>query len=191
MKAWWIIPNRDQRDDILASDGHSIRPLKEILDPALRPEGFSHGVPNEILQRCGPQAGGEILFAQSFPRWNGKKRLFVISAPAGLDSSGRVVHLGVLFILEPQERPQFDLAYDALSAEDQAYARTLIHRMTSREREDLWARSVRELAEPAPSGPATNVALHRSCIPFSSLYEVKAGGPIRKLRFGRRRLLEV
>jgi hypothetical protein len=190
MKAWWILPNRDQRDDILASDGHSIRPLKEILDPKLRPEGFSHGVPNELLQICGLEAVSQILFAQRFPHWDGNKQLFFVSAPAGVDSSGRVVHLGLLFILDPQERPRFDLPYAELSSEDQVYARALIQRMTSPEREDSWARSVRELAElPPTSGPATNVALHRSAVPFSSLYDAGPGGLTRKSRFGRKRRL--
>jgi len=189
MKAWWIIPNRDQRDDILASDGHTIQPLKEILDPRLRPEGFSHGVPNELLERCG-ESLGQILFAQKFPRWDGNKQLFFVCTPAGVDSSGRVVHLGLLFILEPQERPQFDLPCAALSAEDQAYALTLIHRMTSPAHQDSWALSVRELAElPSNRGPVTNVALHRSAVPFSSLYDAGPGGLTRKFRFGRKRSL--
>jgi len=190
MQAWWIIPNRDKRDDILASDGHTVRPLKEILDPALRPAGFSHGVPSELLQRCRLEGLSEILFAQKFPRWDGNKQLFLISAPAGVDSSGRVVHLGLVFILDPQELPRFDLPYAALSGEDQTYARILVHRMTSPERADSWARSVRELAElPATSGPATNVALQRSVVPFLSLYDIGPGGLTRKSRFGRMRSL--
>jgi len=189
MKAWWIIPNRDQRDDILASDGHTIRPLKEILDPALRPGGFSHGVPSELIQRCGLEAVSEILFAQKFPRWDGNKQLFLVSTPAGVDSSGRLVHLGLLFILDPQERPRFDLSCAALSAEDQAYARTLLHRILSPAR-DSWAQSVRELAELAGTGgPATNVTLHRSAVPFDSLYNAGPNGLTRKSRFGIKRSL--
>ncbi len=190
MPAWWIIPNRDQSDDILASDGRAIRPLKEILDPKLRPAGFSHGVPSELIQRCGLEAVSEILFAQKFSRWDGNKQLFLVSTPAGVDSSGRFVHLGLLFILEPQERPRFDLPYAALSDEDQAYARTLLHRMRSPAPGDSWARSVRELAEaPAGKGPATNVALHRSAVAFHSLYEAGSGGLTRKSRLERQRRL--
>jgi len=188
MKAWWIIPNRDQRDDILASDGHAIRPLKEILDPALRPAGFSHGVPGELIQRCGIEAAGKILFAQKFPRWDGNKQLFLVATPAGVDSSGRFVHLGLLFILDPQERPRFDLPCAALSAEDQAYARTLMHRMLSPARHDSWAQSVRELAELAGTGgPVTNVALYRSAVPFDFLYDAGPNGLTRKSRFGIKR----
>jgi hypothetical protein len=109
MRAWWILPNRDQRDDVLASDGKTTMPLRQVLDPRLRPEGFSHGVPAELIERCGPKALKEILFAQRFPNWNGNKLLFSISTPAGADSSGRVVHLGLVFILEPHEHPRFEL----------------------------------------------------------------------------------
>jgi len=187
MQAWWIIPNRDQRDDILASDGQIIRPLKELLDPRLRPAGFSHGVPNELLRRCEPEARGEILFAQKFPHWNQNRELFIVSSPAGADNSGRVVHLGLLSILERHERPKFDLACAALSAEDRAYARILIDRLTSPARGDLWAQSVHELAEmPAASGPATNVVLHHSVQRFHSLYEAGPNGLIRKSKFGRK-----
>jgi len=192
MRAWWILPNRDQRDDILASDGRTVLPLREILDPRFRPEGFSHGVPAELIQQCGPKAVGEILFAQKFPGWNGNKQLFSISTPAGADSSGRLVHLGQLFILEPQERPRFDLPFGALSEEDQAYARALIHRMTSPAPYDSWVRSVRELGDLPPGrGPVTNVALHRSAVRFDSLYEAGPAGLTRKSRFRRNKSLAV
>ena len=181
MRAYWILPNRDQNDAVLASDGETILPLRQILDPKLRPEGFSHGVPTELLEKCGPKAFAEILFAQRFPVWNGDKQLFSVSTTAGLDSSGRVVHLGVLFILEPHERPRFELPYAGLSEEDQPYASALIHRMTSSGRGDSWAQSVRDLVElPRHSRPATNVALDRSAVRFDSLYVVGAGGSIKK-----------
>lgn len=181
MRAYWILPNRDQNDDILASDGETILPLRQILDPKLRPEGFSHGVPTELLEKCGPKAFAEILFAQRFPGWNGDKQLFSVSTTAGLDSSGRVVHLGLLFILEPHERPRFELPYASLSEEDQAYASALIHRMTSSGRGDSWAQSVRDLSElPSDSRPATNVALDRSVARFYSLYVVDPGGLTKK-----------
>jgi hypothetical protein len=183
MRAWWILPNRKQRDDVLASDGKTILPLRRILDPKLRPEGFSHGVPAELIERCGSKAFHKILFAQRFPGWNGNKLLFSVSTPAGADSSGRVVHLGLLFILEPHEDPRFDLACDGLPEEDQAYARTLLHRLASPEPHDSWARSVRELGDLPPGrGPATNVALERSAARFDSLYEVGPAGPDRKSR---------
>jgi len=186
MRAWWILPNRDQRDDILASDGNTVQALREILDPRLRPEGFSHGVPAELIQQCGPKAVRDILFAQKFPGWNGNKQLFSVSTPAGVDSSGRLVHLGQLFILEPQEGPRFDLPYGALSGEDQTYARALIHRMTSLAPCDSWVLSVRELCDlPSGRGPATNVALHRSAVRFDSLYEAGPAGLTRKSRFQR------
>jgi hypothetical protein len=192
MRAWWILPNRDQRDDILASDGNTVQPLREILDPRLRPEGFSHGVPAELIQQCGPKAVGSILFAQKFPHWDGNKQLFSISTPAGVDSSGRLVHLGQLFILEPQEHPRFDLPYRALSPEDQAHARALIQRMTSSESRDAWVRSVRELGDlPPGGGPMTNVALHRSAVRFDSLYEAGPAGLTRKSGFGRIKSLAV
>jgi hypothetical protein len=180
-RAYWILPNRDQKDDILASDGKTMLPLRQILDPKLRPEGFSHGVPTELLEKCGPKAFAKILFAQRFPNWNGDKQLFSVSTTAGIDSSGRVVHLGLLFILEPHERPRFDLVYAGLSEEDRAYASALIHRMTSSGRGDFWAQSVRDLSElSSGSEPATNVALDRSVVRFHSLYVVGPGGSIRK-----------
>jgi hypothetical protein len=181
MRAYWILPNRDQRDDILASDGETILPLRQILDPKLRPEGFSHGVPTELLEKCGPKDFAEILFAQRFPDWDGDKQLFSVSTTAGLDSSGRVVHLGLLFILEPRERPRFELPYAGLSEEDQAYASALIRRMTSSDRGDSWAQSVHDLSElKSGSRPATNVALDRSVVRFYSLYVVGPGGGLTK-----------
>jgi hypothetical protein len=181
MQAYWILPNRDQKDDILASDGETTVPLRQILDPKLRPEGFSHGVPTELLEKCAPKAFAEILFAQRFPHWNGDKQLFSVSTPAGTDSSGRVVHLGLLFILEPRERPRFELPYGGLSEEDQAYASALIRRMTSSGRGDSWAQSVRALSElRSGSLPATNVALDRSVTRFRSLYVVGPGGLTKK-----------
>lgn len=184
MRAYWILPNRDQSDAILASDGEGILPLRQILDPKLRPAGFSHGVPTELLEKCGPKAQAEILFAQRFPGWNGDKEIFSISSVAGLDSSGRVVHLGLLFILEPDERPKFELPYGGLSKEDRVYASALIQRMTSSRRHDIWVQSVRDLIERrSDSQPATNVALDRSVVRFHSLYAVGPGGSIKKLHW--------
>jgi hypothetical protein len=182
MRAYWIVPNRDQSDDVLASDGETMRPLRKILDPENRPEGFSHGTPAELLEKCEPAAYSRILFAQRFPASNNGQALFIVTTPAGLDSSGRVVHLGLLFILEPDERPRFELSYANLSKEDQAYARTLIQRMRAPEPGDVWAQSVRELSEfRSESRPATNVELDRSSVRFHSLYAVDSGGAIRKL----------
>jgi len=190
MQAWWILPNRDQRDDILASDGETVLPLRQILDPKLRPEGFSHGVPSELLEKYRPHDTPQILFAQKFPGWNGSRDLFCLSSPAGEDSSGRVVHLGLLFILEPHERPRFDLSYTALPEDDQAFAKTLLHRMTAPGRYDLWARSVRELAERPPiDGPAVNVALERSAVRFDPLYAAGPHGPVRKAGILRRQTM--
>jgi hypothetical protein len=182
MRAYWILPNRDQGDDILASDGEKIAPLRQILEPRLRPEGFSHGVPTEILERCGPKQFAQVLFAQRFPDWNASKQLFSVTSPAGVDSSGRVVHLGVLFILEPHEAPSFDLPYAGLSEQDQPYARALTRRLASPQRGDSWAQSVRELSElPSRRGAATNVELQRSVATFYSLYTLGPGGLTRKV----------
>jgi hypothetical protein len=181
MRAYWILPNRDQKDEISASDGETILPLRQILDPKLRPEGFSHGVPTELLEKCGPKAFAEILFAQRFPDWNGDKQLFSVLTTAGLDSSGRVVHLGLLFILEPHERPRFELSYSSLSNEDKGYASNLIRRLTSAAGDDSWVQSVCDLIElPSGTGPATNVALDRSVVRFHSLYVVGPGGLTKK-----------
>ena len=165
MRAYWILPNREQSDDILASDGARILPLRDVLHPRLRPEGFSHGVPLELLEKCGPQRFEEILFAQRFPDWDEGRELFCISMPAGADASGRIVHLGLLFLLEPQERPGFELAYAALPEQDQPYAKALLRRMTTPEGGDRWAQSVRELSElESGARPATNVELKRSSV---------------------------
>jgi len=177
MRAYWILPNREQRDDILASDGKTVAPLRQILDPRARPQGFSHGIPAEILEKCGPQAFEQVLFAQRFPAWDGGKQLFSIFSTAGFDSTGRVVHLGLLFVLEPDEQPRFELTCASLPKADQVYARTLINRMRSTGANDAWARSVRELSELPPSrGPATNVLLERSSARFYSLYSAGPGG---------------
>jgi len=188
--SYWILPNRNQRDDVLACDGGRIVPLRQILEPRLRPEGFSHGVPTELLERCGPAQSAQVVFAQRFPRWQGNRQLFVVTTPAGVDSSGRVVHLGVLFILEPHEHPSFDIPYADLPGEDQPHAQVLLRRLSSPKRGDSWAQSVRELGELARRyGPATNVALQRSAIHFHSLYEVAPGGLTRKLTARKRSLL--
>lgn len=180
MHVYWLLPNRDQRDDLLASDGEKIVSLRQILEPRLRPAGFSHGVPAELLEKCGPKPA-EVLFAQRFPDWNDGRQLFAVSTPAGVDTSGRVVHLGLLFILEPHERPRFDLPCAGLSEDDQSYARALLGRLASVRRGDLWAQSVRELSElSSPRGPATNVELERSVVPFHALYSVGPGGLAKK-----------
>jgi hypothetical protein len=186
MRAYWILPNRNQSDAILASDGHDILPLRQILDPKLRPDGFSHGVPTELLEKCGPKAREEILFAQRFPGWNEDKTIFCLSSPAGIDSSGRAVHLGLLFILEPGERPQFELPSTGLSKEDRVHASGLIRRMASSRRDDIWAQSVHDLIEfRSDREPATNVALKRSVVHFHPLYAVGPGGSLKKLHWRR------
>jgi hypothetical protein len=169
MRIHWILPNRDQEDDILASDGEKTIPFREVLDPKLRPDGFAHGVPAELLENFGRKALAEILFAQRFPAWDGDKQLFSVSTPAGLDSSGRVVHLGLVFILEQRERPEFELPYANLSKEDRPYAKALILRIASPRAGDLWAQSVRDISELRHlRRPATNVALDRSVVPCDS-----------------------
>lgn len=171
-----MLPNREQGDDVPAGNGHRAFPLREFLDPALRPVGFSHGVPAELLEKCGP-GGSRILFAQRFPAWQGDRTLFSVSIPAGADASGRVVHLGLLFILSSGERPRFDVPYSGLSEEDRPHAAALLHRMTTDDRADVWARSVCELLDaPDEAGPATNVALERSVVRFSSRYALGADG---------------
>jgi len=185
MRAYWILPNRDQGDDLLASDGKTIVPLKEILDPTLRPRGFSHGIPSEILEKY--DRVEEILFAQRFPGWGEGKQLFCVSSPAGLDATGRFVHLGLLLILQGNERPRFDLSCASLSERDQSYAKALLERLRSPR--DPWARSVRELSDlPTVSRPASNVALNRSVVPFLSLYEAGREGVTRKSAFWRKSL---
>jgi hypothetical protein len=177
MQAYWVLPNRDQSDEVLAGDGQTRLPLRQILDPRLRPEGLSHGVPTELLEKCRPDDFAKILFAQRFPGWNGDEQLFSVSMTAGRDTSGRVVHVGLLFILAPGERPRFELSYGGLSEQDEACARALSQRMASAARGDPWVQSVRELIElPLDAGPATNVALDRSVAQFHSLYELGPGG---------------
>ena len=177
MRAYWILPNREQRDDVLACDGKTNVPLKEVLDPRTRPTGFSHGVPAEVLRDCEPERIGEILFAQRFPEWGGGKQLFSVSTPAGSDASGRVVSLGLLLILEAGESARFDIGYAGLPHSEQGYARALLERIAAPRHDDLWARSVRELiGVPASKGAATNVELRRSPVPFYSLYATDRRG---------------
>ncbi len=175
-----MLPNRGQRDEVLASDGVKILPLRQIVEPSRRPAGFSHGVPTELLEKCPGEARAEILFGQRFPRWEGKE-LLSISTPAGTDSSGRVVHLGLLFILEQGEKPRFDVPVIGLTKEDKAVATALIRRLTTIRHEDVWAESVRALLEvPFPASPTTNVELERSATHFLSLYTLGRGGLTRK-----------
>jgi hypothetical protein len=183
MRAFWILPNRDQGDVVLANDGRRTVPLKEILPPETRPDGFSHGVPTELLERCGVERREQILFAQRFPRWSGDEQLAAVFAPAGVDASGRVVHIGLLFLLAADERPDFDVPVTGLSADDRPHASALIRRMSALESRDPWVASVRELLElPGPSGPATNVELTRSVTPFEALYELHGGGLVKARR---------
>ena len=169
MQAYWILPNRDQNDDVIVNDGKDSFPLRKILDPKLRPDGFSHGVPTELLERCDPKYVDQILFAQRFQHWNGDQQIFTILSPAGRDLSGRVVYLGLLFILESNEFPTFGLSFSTLSKEDQVYAAALIHRMTSTRNSDSWALSVHELIKlPPVIIPATNVELKRSVVHFDT-----------------------
>ncbi len=177
MRAYWILPNRDQGDVVLASDGETTVPLRQILDPELRPDGFSHGIPTEVLETCGPAGLDEVLFAQCFPAGSDGTRLASVFTPAGVDSSGRVVHLGLLYFLGPGERPDFALPYARLPPDDRAHASALISRMTDRGRGDPWAASVHELfGLPRLPGPATNVELTRSVTPFHALYALGRGG---------------
>jgi hypothetical protein len=192
MRAYWILPNRGQEDEISASDGETVLPLRQVLDPKLRPDGFSHGVPTELLEKWGPRAFTDILFAQRFTGWDGDKQLFCVSAVSGLDASGRAVHLGLLFILEPHERPRFDLPYAGLPEQDRPYARALVRRLKSSARGDTWLQSVRDLGElPLDGRPATNVALDRSTVRFQSLYTVGRDGLTRKAGHGNRRTVAV
>lgn len=180
MRVYWILPNREQRDDLSVSDGEKILPLRRILEPRLRPAGFSHGVPAELLERCAANAA-EVLFAQRFPDWNGGQQLFSVTTPAGVDSAGRVVHLGLLFILEPHERPRYDLSCAGLPEEEQRHARALLRRLASVRRSDPWARSVHELGELASLRTAAcNVELKRSAVPFRALYSLSPRGLSKK-----------
>jgi hypothetical protein len=140
------------------------------------------------MEKCGPDAFGEILYAQRFPGWDGNKQLFSVSTTAGLDSSGRVVHLGLLFILGPHERPTFELPYVSLSKEERPYAKAMTRRMGTHDDEDLWAKSVLELSELPPGrGPATNIALERCVVSFYSLYVAGPRGLTRKAGSRRKR----
>jgi hypothetical protein len=150
--------------------------LREFLLPALRPAGFSHGVPAELLEKSGP-GESRVLFVQRFPAWQGDRTLSSVFIPAGADVSGRVVHLGLIFVLPSGERPRFDMPYSGLSDEDRPYAAALLRRMTTDDGSDVWARSARELLDgPDPPGPATNVELERSVVRFSSRYALGADG---------------
>lgn len=181
MRAYWILPNRKQGDEVLASDGSKTFPLREVLDPALRPEGFSHGVPTEILEKCDPKSFSKILFGQVFPKWNGDERLVSISTTAGLDASGRVVHIGLLFFLAATERPTFDVPCDGLPTEDTKHAVALLRRLSTGAEKDAWVQSVRDLIESPPElGPATNIELERSVARFASLYTLGRRGLRRK-----------
>ena len=97
------------------------------------------------------------------------------------------MHLGLLFLLEPNERPEFELPYASLSKEDRPYAEDLLHRMAPPGGGDPWAQSVRDLSELRSfRRPATNVALDRSVVPFDSLYVAGPGGLIKKTKNRRR-----
>ncbi len=132
------------------------------------PRGFPMACRRKFWRSADQRLSKRFCLRNGFREWNGGKQLFSVSTPAGVDATGRVVHLGLLFILDPHERPRFELSYRSLAEEDQTYASALLHRMASPR--DSWAQSVRELSElPSGSRPSTNVALHRSVVtvPFS------------------------
>jgi hypothetical protein len=177
MRAYWILPNRDQGDAVLANDGLRSLPLRDVLDPGDRPPGFSHGVPRELLEKYGPEHQGEVLFAQRFPCGPSGEQLAAVFAPAGVDMTGRVVHIGLLFVLGKGEAPQFALSRDGLRADDRASAAALVARMRHREHADPWAESVRELfALPDVAEPTTNVELEHSATRFDALYRLGRAG---------------
>jgi len=181
MRAFWILPNRDQGDDVLASDGSRVLPLRDVLEPARRPAGFSHGVPTELLERCPPGQRRELLFAQRFPRWDGAGDLVSVCTTAGVDASGRAVHIGLLLLLGPTEIPIFALTPAGLPEADRPHAAALLRRLTTRDNGDPWVRSLREmLAEPPDRGPVTNVELERSPTPFAARYALGPRGLERK-----------
>ena len=187
MRAYWILPNRDQSDDVLASDGETILPLRQILDPKLRPEGFSHGVPAELLEKCGPKAVEEILFAQRFPgvEW-GQAAVLRIDPRRCRRLRDESFTLGFCSFSTRMSARDSNSPTRSLAEEDQTYASALIHRMTSPR--DSWAQSVRELSElPTASGPATNVALDRSVVRFDSLYDASPAGLTRTAAIWRSR----
>jgi hypothetical protein len=166
--------------------GSSITPLREVLPPAQRPEGFSHGVPTEILEKRLKRDLSEIVFAQRFPNWEKERELIAIATPAGMDQSGRVVHLGLLLLLRKGEPASFVVSLEGLCEEDRRYASVLLQRLSVDEPGDEWARSVRELLQADPAlGPATNVELARAATRFASLYRL---GPRRLVRKERRRV---
>jgi hypothetical protein len=175
--AYWILPNREQRDELFASDGTTTAPLKQVLPPLRRPAGFSHGVPTEILERQASKNRSQILFAQRFPNWDTDRQLIAIATPAGVDRSGRIVHLTLLFILGANEQPRFDVPLNDLSEADRTHAAALLRRLSAGDKHDKWARSVSELLQVAPElGPVTNVELERSPTPFAALYRLGARG---------------
>ncbi len=185
MRRYWILPNRAQGDAVLASDGQTTFPLRQILDPETRPDGFAHGVPTEVLERCATRGFADALFAQRFPRWSDDTELRSVFAPAGVDASGRTVHLGLLFLLTPGEEADFELSSTGLPEVDRPHAAALIRRMTAPKGGDPWADSVHELFDlSALPGPATNVELARSVAPFHALYAV-SGGRLTRLAAGR------
>jgi len=181
MRAWWILPNRDQRDEILASDGKTILPLRQIIDPKLRPEGFSHGVPTELLEKCGPKVFKEILFCATVSRLEWRQADLFRIDNCGIDSSDEWFTSGSCSFSNRMNARDSSCPYAGLPEEDRPYARALVHRLTSSGPGDVWAQMLRDLGElPSGSGPATNVALDRSVVRFNSLYVVGPGGSIRK-----------
>ena len=182
MRAYWILPNRDQSDDILASDGETIGAAATDSRPEAAPGG--------VFARRTDGAAGEMrtslrarfCLRNGSPTGMETSSCFRVSTPAGVDSSGRVVHLGLLFILEPHERPRFDLPYAGLPEEDQAYAqRSDSSNDVIRSAAISGRRAYATLANCPPAArPATNVALERSVVRFHSLYIAGPGGLIRK-----------
>jgi len=140
MRAYWILPNRAQKDDLFVSDGEKIVPFRRFSIPSSALRDFRTAYRAEMLEN-GARTHSRRFCCATVPAWNGDKQLFSVSTPAGLDSSGRVVHLGLLFLLEPTNVRSSNCPMPVCLKKTGHMRRVCLHRM-AHEGGDPWAHKV-------------------------------------------------
>lgn len=180
MEAFWILPNRHQKQSLEVLSPEGIRNFREVISPAERPPGLALGIPAEVYNKT--QEVDKILLCQYFPEWRPHKNLLLISSPAGTDQNGRIVHLSLMMILSSGERPVFNIQTEGMSLEDKSYADNLLHRLKEPGDHDLWRESVLTLLKKLLqlSRNTINIDLKFSTIDFAALYELDQQGILKK-----------
>jgi len=165
----WILPNRNQGDDILCFDGKRTFPLRDR-----RPRGFSHTIPNEVLQR----SQGLPLYSYR-AAVNSRDQCVFVCAKGPKDVTGRTSFIGILLVGEFISSKDFQLSVDGLAEEDRTAAETLNKRLT--DTTDPWVISALSVLDSQTSQTTiTNVDLDRATFSHSAGFLLQNGIPVKK-----------